>query len=286
MEYKQIEAFIAIAELKNITKAADTLFVSQSALSYRLKTLEDEIGATLVTRNKGIANICLTTRGEEFLSIAREWEDVYRKALAFSTLTEITTIRIAAPASVHEQYSSLYTQITAESSNARLSVSTYNSAAIPSVVESRDADIGFGFIYRNSPKLLVREIQSTPMVLVERSKTDRRSSAVEPSALDPSKAVLVKGIALDNPDCAAFYKSWFGTKMPFHMYVDSPSLLFKTLPVGGWCILPENHTRRLSEDADFHFYKLKDTSFTLPLYLFLHKEADESLKILIKKYFD
>ena len=52
MEYKQIEAFIAIAELKNITKAADTLFVSQSALSYRLKTLEDEIGATLVTRNK------------------------------------------------------------------------------------------------------------------------------------------------------------------------------------------------------------------------------------------
>ena len=55
MEYKQIEAFIAIAELKNITKAADTLFVSQSALSYRLKTLEEEGGVTLVTRNKGIA---------------------------------------------------------------------------------------------------------------------------------------------------------------------------------------------------------------------------------------
>lgn len=81
MEYKQIEAFIAIAELKNITKAADTLFVSQSALSYRLKTLEEEVGVTLVTRNKGIASHRLTAKGEEFLSIAREWQAVYRKAL-------------------------------------------------------------------------------------------------------------------------------------------------------------------------------------------------------------
>lgn len=286
MEYKQIEAFIAIAELKNITKAADTLFVSQSALSYRLKTLEEEVGATLVTRNKGVANISLTAKGAEFLTIAKEWETVYRKALAFSTLTEITTIRIAAPASVHEQYSNLYTQITEESSNARLSVNTYNSDVIPSVIESKNADIGFGFIYKNSPRLLVREIHSTPMVLVERSKTVRHTDAVDPSTLDSAKAVLVKGIALDNPDCAAFYKSWFGGNMPFHMYVDSPSLLIKTLPEDGWCILPQNHAKGFQKEKDFHFYKLKDTSFALPLYLFLHKEAEETLKILVKKYFD
>lgn len=285
MEYKQIEAFIAIAELKNITKAADTLFVSQSALSYRLKTLEEEVGVTLVTRNKGIASIRLTAKGEEFLSIAREWQAVYRKALAFSTLSEVTTIRIAAPASVHEQYSKLYTQITEESSKARLSVSTYNSDAIPSVIENRDADIGFGFIYRNSPKLLVREIHSTPMALVERSKSARPADVVDPRTLDSAKAVLVKGIALDNPDSAAFYKSWFGSNMPFHMYVDSPSLLVKTLPEQGWCILPENHAKRLREEPDFHFYELADTNFTLPLYLFLHKEAEETLKILVKKYF-
>lgn len=286
MEYKQIEAFIAIAELKNITKAADTLFVSQSALSYRLKMLEDDVGTTLVTRNKGIASISLTAKGEEFLSIAREWEAVYRKALAFSTLTETTTIQIAAPASVHEQHSALYTRITEESDKARLSISTYNSDAIPSVIENRDAEIGFGFIYRSSPRLLAREIRSIPMVLVERSKFSRQSDLVDPSTLDPEKAVLVKGIALDNPDCAAFYTSRFGTNMPFHMYVDSPSLLAKTLPEQGWCILPESHTRSLQEDTDFHFYGLKDGGFTLPLYLFLHKDADETLKILVKKYFD
>ena len=71
--------------------------------------------------------------------------------------------------------------------------------------------------------------------------------------------------------------------MPFHMYVDSPSLLVKTLPEQGWCILPENHARRLREEPDFHFYELADTNFTLPLYLFLHKEAEETLKILVKK---
>ena len=68
------------------------------------------------------------------------------------------------------------------------------------------------------------------------------------------------------------------------MYVDSPSLLVKTLPEQGWCILPENHARRLREEPDFHFYELADTNFTLPLYLFLHKEDEESLKILVNKY--
>lgn len=52
MEYKQIEAFLAIVDQKNITKAADSLFVSQSALSCRLKSLEAELGCQFFEKAK------------------------------------------------------------------------------------------------------------------------------------------------------------------------------------------------------------------------------------------
>ena len=52
MEYKQIEAFLAIVEQKNITKAAESLFISQSALSYRLKSLETDLNTSLIIRRK------------------------------------------------------------------------------------------------------------------------------------------------------------------------------------------------------------------------------------------
>ena len=46
----EIEAFLAITETRNLSKAADKLFVSQSTISSRLTNLESEIGSPLVNR--------------------------------------------------------------------------------------------------------------------------------------------------------------------------------------------------------------------------------------------
>ena len=59
-----------IAEEKNITKAAERLYISQPALTYRLKNLEKEFGAKLVSRNPG--GVLLTHQGEFLLSYAVE----------------------------------------------------------------------------------------------------------------------------------------------------------------------------------------------------------------------
>ena len=52
MNTKQIEYVLAIAEEKNISRAAERLFVSQSALSQSLINLEKEIGAPLFVRDQ------------------------------------------------------------------------------------------------------------------------------------------------------------------------------------------------------------------------------------------
>lgn len=62
MDLKQLKYFLAIAEEGQITAAANRLHISQPPLSYQLKSLEEELGVTLVKR--GPHNVTLTGAGE------------------------------------------------------------------------------------------------------------------------------------------------------------------------------------------------------------------------------
>lgn len=61
----QLEAFFAVAKQLNFTKAAESLNVTQSALSQRIAKLEDELGVTLFIRDR--TSIRLTESGEQVL---------------------------------------------------------------------------------------------------------------------------------------------------------------------------------------------------------------------------
>ncbi len=74
-----IEAFLSICRSKSITRAAENLFICQSSLSVRLKTLETELGTTLFSRKKGQREIMLTKAGKEFYEIALEYEKVLNR---------------------------------------------------------------------------------------------------------------------------------------------------------------------------------------------------------------
>ncbi|MCI7796069.1 MAG: LysR family transcriptional regulator, partial [Lachnospiraceae bacterium] len=70
MDTKQIEYIIKIAEENNITRAAEKLFITQSALNQQLLKLEKELGTPLFHRSR--TNWRLTEAGEIYLKNARE----------------------------------------------------------------------------------------------------------------------------------------------------------------------------------------------------------------------
>lgn len=65
MNLRQLQYFKAIAELEHYTRAAETLFVSQSSLSHAIQELEGELKAKLFVREG--RNIKLTKYGKLFL---------------------------------------------------------------------------------------------------------------------------------------------------------------------------------------------------------------------------
>jgi len=95
-------AFIAVAREQSFTKAAAQLGVSQSALSYTVRTLEERLGLRLLTRTT--RSVSLTEAGERLLnSIGPRFDEIEGEIAALSAMRDkpagsirITTVEHAA----------------------------------------------------------------------------------------------------------------------------------------------------------------------------------------------
>lgn len=95
-------AFIAVARAQSFTKAAAQLGVSQSALSYTVRTLEARLGLRLLTRTT--RSVSLTEAGERLLnSIGPHFDEIESEIAALSGMRDkpagtvrITTVEHAA----------------------------------------------------------------------------------------------------------------------------------------------------------------------------------------------
>lgn len=70
MEIYQLKSFIAVAEEKNLTRAAERLFSSQPAISSHIKSLETELGVILFSRTP--RGMVITSDGEKLLEQSLE----------------------------------------------------------------------------------------------------------------------------------------------------------------------------------------------------------------------
>jgi len=101
MEWREIQNFVTVAEAGSISKAAETLFITQPALSRQIRALELKLGIQLFSREaRGIE---LTEEGEKFLTEARRLLDDLQhtnQVLDEMRANKVPLVRIAAPSVV------------------------------------------------------------------------------------------------------------------------------------------------------------------------------------------
>ncbi len=100
MNLRFVEAFYWVASLKSISRAAEKLFLTQSAMSSRIATLEEELGVLLLDRRD--KQFKLTTAGARFLVYAQKLLELQRavKAEMGSGAPMAVSMRIGAIESV------------------------------------------------------------------------------------------------------------------------------------------------------------------------------------------
>lgn len=68
MNDEVLETYLNIVKTHSLTKTAENMFISQSAVSNRLISLENELNVKLIERSPGQKGIMLTQRGKNSLN--------------------------------------------------------------------------------------------------------------------------------------------------------------------------------------------------------------------------
>ncbi|MDD6411176.1 MAG: LysR family transcriptional regulator [Oliverpabstia intestinalis] len=94
MNINHLQYIVMIAQERNITKAAEKLYISQSSLSYTLSAVEKEIGQPLFFRQK--QGVVITPAGEKYVEAAKKILRIHDETMReLRAMQKSTNIRLA-----------------------------------------------------------------------------------------------------------------------------------------------------------------------------------------------
>jgi DNA-binding transcriptional LysR family regulator len=96
LDLDAVQAFVLVADMQSFTRAAEALYTTQSAISLKLKRLEDRLGRRLLERTP--RQVRLSADGLGFLDAARNLLTAHERALG---RMETSTVRLSLGISDH-----------------------------------------------------------------------------------------------------------------------------------------------------------------------------------------
>ena len=255
MTYEQIEAFIAIMTYGTITRASNFLHVSQSTVSSRIQTLEDELGAPLLIRRKGHRMIELTPYGQSFVPLASQWSSVFRDSRNLKTLVDIQTLSVASVDAVNNYtFVPLFSRLINAHPNIRLQIRTHHSDEIHGLISNRTTDIGFVFSRSPYPDIISRPVYRELMYLICHKDSDYYDG-INPSELEPENEIYLHW-GLD-------FQQWHNRFFPPERYplvsVNTGSMIqhYIDAPMR-WAIAPMSVVRAVSHRTNLKYCTLSE----------------------------
>jgi DNA-binding transcriptional LysR family regulator len=142
MQLAQVEGFVEVAHRGNLSRAAESLYITQPALTARLRALEHEVGRVLFRR--GRRGMSLTEAGRAFLPYAERALRALRDGTAVVGHAQLADALVlgAAPAISTYTLPGLLVAFEADRPGTRLVVRTGHSEEVLELVVRGDVDVG------------------------------------------------------------------------------------------------------------------------------------------------
>ena len=167
MDVDLLKTFVEVYHTRHFARAAENLFITPSAVSARVRLLENQLGTSLFLRERN--NIQLTAAGERFLGHARNmlrlWEQArYDVAIDSNSQSNLAILTVPglwdalAPnwlRDLHEQQPEL-----------SLRIETLNSIQITTRLQQNNADLGFMLEPTLGPELQLLELGELELLMV------------------------------------------------------------------------------------------------------------------------
>lgn len=251
MDELELEAFLGVVRANNLSKAAENLFVAQSTISHRLKSLETRLGVHLIDRKPGRSTVTLTPEGLELLEVAERWENVRLQISQLGHRSEVS-LRVGASDSVNTYFlDSVYALMRTRRPDLRLRIHTSNSPEMYHLLGLHEVDVAFVQYYQDLPNTECEEILREPLVVVSKAKLKTRNGAVLLESLDPLAELYA--------DWGPEYERWHAKqfpKLPARIHVDTARLIVPFLSdLRAWTLAPLSMARSLQHTHGCPLYR-------------------------------
>jgi len=165
MDDELLKTFLEIHKTRHFGQAAENLFITQSAVSARIRQLEEEMGVKLFTRDRN--NICPTPAGEKLIHHAESILSTWNKVKSDIAIDEENKIplSIGAVSSLWDIYLNQWlVKFTESNNNIVLNCQVLNSDAIYQKICNYRLD--FGFTYSAPQDDVVATLKTLPIEFI------------------------------------------------------------------------------------------------------------------------
>jgi len=168
IDFLGLEAFLSIAERGSFQRAAAHLNLSQTAISHRMRKLEDDLGLKLFARTT--REVTLTRAGIDFLPKARQavaeleqsFDELKQQGAKRRERLDIACLPVFAVSALPPVISKSHKA----QPGVQVRIHETPSAAIAELVESGEVEFGLSVLPTNRWDLDVEAISTSPLVLV------------------------------------------------------------------------------------------------------------------------
>lgn len=245
MNLSEIETFLTIVNTKSITRTADILFLSQPTVSHRLTSLEDELGFSLVIRNKGHKQVELTAKGEEFIFIAERWMSLWKETMELKRSQETLQLTIGCTDSLNiAVFTPFYNSLLNENPNLNLSIQSHHSSELYGLLGEHNIDIGFVYHKLHYKYVITEKLFEEKLYLVQTDPPFIPKTKIHTDELDPSLELFLSW----DDNYQNWHDRWFSSGSRPHIVADTILLLDRLWQKpGNWMIAPVSVIREFAQ---------------------------------------
>lgn len=245
---QHVDTFLQVVRDGTLSNAANSLYVSQSTVSNRLKILENDLGTPLFYRNKGQKQVELTPAGEQLLILAQEMMAIERDILSLKRHAEQKILTIGSVNSVNNHtFTPCYLDILSNMDTLSLEICTHHSNEIHDLLSTQSIDIGFVFSRVKSQNIITRHLYSESMVLLSNHNSPYQEE-VHVKDLNRKDEVYLAW----NPEFVLWHNNFWQTGQRPYVTVNTGAMIKNYLlhKEDAWTILPKSVSASLIKEED------------------------------------
>lgn len=255
MTQQEIEVFLAVVKMGNVSGAAQALYITQPAVSRHIRTLERELGCPLFERGRGRKQVELTDQGRDFVEVAKKWSLLWQEAREVTRKDRAHILNIASVGSVSSYLlPEVLRRFLSQSPNRAVTFHNYHSQEAYNYVGDGLADLAIISDDMYHPQVETIPSFREPMVLLT-TRGSGLPQQVHPSQLDPARELRCPW----NPEFDLWHSFWFSTAVPPQAELDQMSLLENFFSWSdSWSATPLSVARAIQQRCDVELHQFQE----------------------------